>query len=565
MEESVVTLTVAARVSALDEWELLLVVVVDVAGGSASRVGLIGLLLLLLLLLFEVFDFLDFFNFLDFLYLLDLLDFLNGSGGAGVLLEEGGEVVGISWVEVALQWSEVNGNLIDVSDGELGWVGRTVLLSVAADLVSWVVQRLSVLWAALPADGGLEWEQEVTERRRAASGRDVVVLSGTTAGTQSTELVDVLGLGDLLSALAGLGDGVVGGGSTAGGVGSADSSDDWESVGGGGGWAAEIGGGIVSGGATARTGGVGGGKQRIDSSVAALARAGIESGESAALSAALWNVGDLELRVDYGGESLATSTVRSVALEGGGVDTAAGLGGCVESSGAAALEVSVGVVDDGSITAKACGGVERPGSTASKASAARVHNAQAASLGGGVEGGGEESGITALKVVVRVGDGPSGTAKLVGRVESAVATAALTVGNSVGDNVGTCGECVWAAKIGGWVVASGTAALKVVVVVVDNVSEATKLGRWIVTPSSATLLGGRNGSVVAGGGSGGRFAANLIVGQESGSTAGCLVVGVSVWDGEDGVDAANLGGGVESSSASTTSQSVGAVLFEDFK
>jgi hypothetical protein len=32
-------------------------------------------------------------------------------------------------------------------------------------LVSWVVQSLSVLWAALESGGGLEWVQEVTERR----------------------------------------------------------------------------------------------------------------------------------------------------------------------------------------------------------------------------------------------------------------------------------------------------------------------------------------------------------------------------------------------------------------
>lgn len=146
-------MAVAARVSALDEWVLVSAVVGDVSGGSVSGVGLVGALLLLLLLLFNLFDFLDFFDFLDV------------SGGAGVLLEESIEVIGISWVELSLQSSEVNGNLLNISDGELSSRRRADSLGGAANLVSWVVQSLSVLWAALESGGGLEWVQEVTERR----------------------------------------------------------------------------------------------------------------------------------------------------------------------------------------------------------------------------------------------------------------------------------------------------------------------------------------------------------------------------------------------------------------
>lgn len=125
-----VTLTIiAASVTALDEWELL-VVSGDVSGGSASGVGLLGLLgllllillillliLLLLVLLLVLLGF-DILNFLEF------LDFLDISGGAGMLLEKSFEVVGISWVEVALQWSEVNGELLNISKGELSWSGN---------------------------------------------------------------------------------------------------------------------------------------------------------------------------------------------------------------------------------------------------------------------------------------------------------------------------------------------------------------------------------------------------------------------------------------------------------
>lgn len=120
-----VTLTIiAASVTALDEWELL-VVSGDVSGGSASGVGLLGLLgLLLILLLILLLVLLLVLLGFDILNFLEFLDFLDISGGAGMLLEKSFEVVGISWVEVALQWSEVNGELLNISKGELSWSGN---------------------------------------------------------------------------------------------------------------------------------------------------------------------------------------------------------------------------------------------------------------------------------------------------------------------------------------------------------------------------------------------------------------------------------------------------------
>lgn len=146
-------MAIAASISALNEWEFALVVVGDVSGGSVSGIGLVGLrvlllLVLLLLLLFEVFDF---------------LNFLNVSGGLSVLLEERIEVVGVSWVELSLQGSEIDADFLNVSDGELGGDARADGLGVAANLVAWVVQALSVLWAALESGSRFEWVQEVSE------------------------------------------------------------------------------------------------------------------------------------------------------------------------------------------------------------------------------------------------------------------------------------------------------------------------------------------------------------------------------------------------------------------
>jgi len=93
-----VTLAIAARVSALDEVERVLVVVGDVAAGSVSGVGSVLVGLLLLLLCFDVLGVFGFFDGIEVLYL---------SGVSRVLFNESSEVVGVSGGEVASQGSEV--------------------------------------------------------------------------------------------------------------------------------------------------------------------------------------------------------------------------------------------------------------------------------------------------------------------------------------------------------------------------------------------------------------------------------------------------------------------------
>jgi len=93
-----VALAIAARVSALDEVERVLVVVGDVAAGSVSGVGSVLVALLLLLLCFDVLGVFGFF---------DGIEVLNLSGVSRVLFNESSEVVGVSGGEVASQGSEV--------------------------------------------------------------------------------------------------------------------------------------------------------------------------------------------------------------------------------------------------------------------------------------------------------------------------------------------------------------------------------------------------------------------------------------------------------------------------
>lgn len=253
-------------------------------------------------------------------------------------------------------------------------------------------------------------------------------MSGTAASFLSSEFVDIGGLGDLLSAIAGLGVGVVGAGGAARCVDLVESSNDW------GARAAKISGSVEGGGSTASAGNSGSGSQRVDLSVAALALGGIESGESAAFSGGLGDAADLVLGGDGGSVGLATSTVLSGRRDGGSVNRAASLGGWVERLGSAALKVSVGVGDNGSQTANGSSAVVSLGSTARKAGSSRVNNSVAASLGGSVEGGGVEGLVTASESVVGVGNNLSSAAKLGGRGESAGSTAALSVGGSVADN-----------------------------------------------------------------------------------------------------------------------------------
>lgn len=216
--------------------------------------------------------------------------------------------------------------------------------------------------AALESGGGLEWVQEVSELGGAASGRNVVVLSGTAASAQSTELVDVGSLGNLSSALAGLGLGVVGAGSATFNVWSVFASDLDDSVSGSWLWAAEIIDWIVGGRSTASAIYIVG-NQWVDSSVAALALGGIVSSESATFRSSVWNVGDLVLSGCDSNVVLATGTVLSVALQGLGLYRAAGLGFWVERSGSAALKVSVGVGQHGSTAANGISVIVSSGST----------------------------------------------------------------------------------------------------------------------------------------------------------------------------------------------------------
>jgi hypothetical protein len=86
-----------------------------------------------------------------------------------------------------------------------GGIGASGLGLVAAYLVTFVVQALSVLFAALQFNSWVDWVEESTKAGETASGRDLVELSGTTATANTVEVVDILGNGDWLSARAGLG------------------------------------------------------------------------------------------------------------------------------------------------------------------------------------------------------------------------------------------------------------------------------------------------------------------------------------------------------------------------
>lgn len=304
-------------------------------------------------------------------------------------------------------------------------------------------------------------------------------MSGTAASFFSSEEGDVSSHGDLLSTLASLGLGVEGACATAFGVGQGLSSNNWESIANSS-TAAKISSGI-EGGSTAASASSGGGGEWVDSSRAALVDSGVISGESAAKSNVCRNASNLGLGGGDGGDGLAAIAVLSSDGRGFSGNRAASLSCWVVRRGSAAFEVCVRVTDDGvASTAKLGGGGEDSGSTAGSASPG-VDNAGAASLGGWIESSGELSGITALEVVVGVGDDLVEAAKLGGGVESGGATAGLSVGCSIGNDGGAT------AKIGGLVVASGTAALKSSVAAGNNASTAAKLGAWVVTLSSAAL------------------------------------------------------------------------------
>lgn len=359
-------------------------------------------------------------------------------------------------------------------------------------MVAWVVQALSVLLAASHADSWVDWEKEETKLGAAASGGDVVELGGTAASALSVEDVNILGDGDWFPAWASLGGWVEGGCAAATGVGSGDSSRDHTSGWVEDGWAAKIDDGVVGSDTTAGAKAVG-----VAVNLATAAKLGGWGVGLETTTRSGGDVGDLEVGDGGDDEDTAASAVGSNLVDGGGDGGAASLGGWIESSGSAALEVAVGVGNNGSIAAKLVGGVE---SSCGSGAASQT------STGGGATGGGGDSVIYAVDVW-NIDNGRGTAASVGGGVNGGGAAASQNA-------VGVGNDSAVAAELGGWIKGRvGTAGSTVsngagndragdfsaeVEVVFDDIGghRAAKIGQWV---EGSVATAGKSGAVAGGG------------------------------------------------------------------
>jgi hypothetical protein len=302
-------------------------------------------------------------------------------------------------------------------------------------LVAFVEQALSVLFTALQANGWVNWVEEGTKFGETASGRDGVELSATAALAITMEDIDIFGNDDWLSARAGLGQRIVGGGTAATGVGFADSANYCTSSGVKNGGAAKIHIRCVGGGTAASAIVVGVG---VDFAEAAKLVCWVEGLEAAALTVGEV-AGDLEVD-DFSDDKDATaSTVGADSVGGTAGLLAASLGCWIESPGAAALEVVGGIGKNGSAAADLTGGDSLGTSWAAS---------QRGANGGAACGGGNIVAY-AIGIIVRFCSALAAASGegVVDGGSAATSQSVVGVGDNSGINVGGDG----AAELGGWI------------------------------------------------------------------------------------------------------------------